>query len=101
MVSNQPDALRTGMVAPVSVTVLERAGTGTGTSADTTGLQAARAAPGLDPVRLASAWNISAVQAQQLLTGQGDAAPAAAPPQSNAGLLAAREQMAATEGRRP
>ena len=101
MVSDQPDALRTGMVAPVSVTVLERAGTGTGTSADTTGLQAARAAPGLDPVRLASAWNISAVQAQQLLTGQGDAAPAAAPPQSNAGLLAAREQMAATEGRRP
>ena len=97
MVSERPDALRSGMVAPVSVTVLERAGTGAGAPADTTGLQAAKGAPGLDPVRLASAWNISAGQAQQLLAGGGEA-PTGPPPPSDAGLLAARERMAAAEG---
>ena len=85
------------MVAPVSVTVLERAGTGAGAPADTTGLRAAKGAPGLDPVRLASAWNISAGQAQQLLAGGGEA-PTGPPPPSDAGLLAARERMAAAEG---
>jgi hypothetical protein len=96
MVSEKPDALRSGMVAPVAVTVFERAGSGAGAPADTTGLQAAKDAPGLDPVRLASAWNIPAAQAQQLLAGGGEG-PAGSQPPDDASLLAARERMAATE----
>ena len=99
MVSEKPDALRSGLVAPVSVTVLERAGNGAGAPADTTGIQAARNAPGLDPVRLASAWNIPAGQAQQLLLGGGQA-PARSQPPDDADLMAARQRMAAKEEER-
>ena len=38
MVSDASDGLRQGMVAPVAVTVLERAGAGAGASADLQGL---------------------------------------------------------------
>lgn len=96
MVSEKPDALRSGMVAPVSVTVLQRAGAGAGASADTTGLQSAKDAPGLNPARVASAWNIPVEQAQQLLAGGGQG-PAGSQQPSDAGLLAARQRMAATE----
>jgi hypothetical protein len=99
IVSDPPDALRHGMVAPVSVTMFERAGTGAGESADTTGIQAASRAPGMDPARLARAWSVSAAQAQQLLAGQGDEGSTGLEPPSDAGLLAARERMAATEAR--
>lgn len=99
IVSDPPDALRHGMVAPVSVTVFERAGTGAGESADTTGIQAASRAPGMDPALLARAWSVSAEQAQQLLAGQGDEGPTEFPAPPDASLLAARERMAATEAR--
>jgi hypothetical protein len=80
MVADQPDGLHHGMVAPVSVTVLERAGAGAGTPADTTGLQAAANAPGLDPARLAAAWRVTPGQAQALLTGARPAGSASLPP---------------------
>jgi hypothetical protein len=99
--SDQSDALRHGMVAPVSVTVLERAGTGTGPPADTTGIQAASQAPGLNPVKLASAWRVSTAQAQQLLAGEGaDVPTGASPPAGDAGLQAAQARIAATQAGR-
>jgi hypothetical protein len=107
IVADPPDALQNGMVAPVSVTVLERAGAGAGASADTTGLQAASSAPGLDPVRLAAAWRVTPEQAHSLLTGApagaapGPAAgaPAGTPAAADAGLATARDRIAATEAR--
>jgi hypothetical protein len=71
MVAEPADGLRHGMVAPVAVTVLERAGAGAGASADTQGLQSARAAPGLDPEQVARAWNVTPDEATKLLRGGG------------------------------
>jgi hypothetical protein len=69
MVADPADGLRHGMVAPVAVTVLERAGAGAGASADTLGLQSAARAPGLDPENVAKAWNVSPAEARALLRG--------------------------------
>jgi hypothetical protein len=63
------EAVADGLVAPVSLTVFERAGAGAGTSADLTLAQAVRAAPGLDPDRLATAWNVTVEDAHALLRG--------------------------------
>ena len=62
------------MVAPVAVTVLERAGAGAGESADLQGLETASKAPGMDPQRLASAWGMTTAQATSLLRGTSAAA---------------------------
>lgn len=53
-------AVATGITAPVALTMFERAGAGAGASgpADLTLSRAVRAAPGLDPQRLAAAWNL-------------------------------------------
>ena len=96
MVTDAPDALRQGMVAPVSVTVLERAGSGAGDAADTTGLQAAGGAPGFDPARLASAWQVTAKEAAALLSGHGSQEGAIGEPP---GPVQARERIAATAAR--
>lgn len=101
IVSDPPDALRHGMVAPVSVTLLERAGTGAGEAADTTGLRAAGHAPGLNPALVARAWNVSPEQAQSLLAGQPPYVAPEPEPSGDVGLLAARERMTAAEDRRP
>ena len=80
IVADPPDALHHGMVAPVTVTVLERAAAGAGAPADTTGLQAAANAPGLDPTRVAAAWSVTPDQARSLLTGATPAGSGAVPP---------------------
>jgi hypothetical protein len=71
-------AVADGMVAPVSLTMFERAGAGAGDSADLTLAQTVRSAPGLDPRRLATAWSVSVAHAARLVRVE-DAA-AAAPP---------------------
>jgi hypothetical protein len=76
IVSTPADAVTHGMTAPVAVTVFERAGTGAGEPADVNGVRAVRAAPGLDPGRLARAWNVSAQQARSLLAGAEPTEPA-------------------------
>ena len=96
MVSNASDGLQHGMVAPVAVTVLERAGAGAGASADIQGLQTASSAPGMDPQRVASAWGLTTAQATKLLRGTGDPPEAEPTPPD---VFAARERMAATEAR--
>jgi hypothetical protein len=98
IVADPPDALRHGMVAPVSVTVLAHAGTGAGEAADTTGIQVAGGAPGLDTGRLAKAWRVPRKQAEQLLAGHGEP-PGGFEPIADTDVLAARERMAATEAR--
>jgi hypothetical protein len=99
VVSDETDALRHGLVAPVSVTMFVRAGTGAGQAADTTGLHAASGAPGLTPVRLARAWSVSTAQAAELLAGRsGDVTPQFESP-GDAGLRAAHTQIAASEVR--
>ena len=84
------------MVAPVAVTVLERAGAGAGASADLQGLETASKAPGMDPQRVASAWGMTTAQATSLLRGTSEPAPIE-PTQPD--VFAARERMAATEAR--
>ena len=96
MVSDASDGLRQGMVAPVAVTVLERAGAGAGASADLQGLETASKAPGMDPQRLASAWGMTTAQATSLLRGTSEPPPTE-PTQPD--VFAARERMAATEAR--
>jgi hypothetical protein len=96
--------LATGMAAPVNVTALERASAGAGTPADTTGIQTARAAPGLDSARLSRAWSIPAAQAATLL---GAKAPVPAPAASASGSgqddpnAALRQQRQTLLGRSP
>jgi len=63
------EAVADGLVAPVSLTMFERAGAGAGTSADLTLAQVVRSAPGLNPERLATAWNTSVDVVQSLLGG--------------------------------
>jgi hypothetical protein len=70
-------AVATGITAPVALTMFERAGAGAGESADLTMARAVRAAPGLDPRRLALAWNLSAADADRLLR---DPEPGLPPP---------------------
>jgi hypothetical protein len=96
MVAPASDGLRHGMVAPVAVTVLERAGSGAGASADTNGIETAARAPGLDPQLVAQAWQVTPDQARALLGGTGES-PGPDTPQPN--VLAARERMAATAAR--
>jgi hypothetical protein len=60
-------AVATGMTSPVALTMVERAGSGAGQSADLTLAQAVRAAPGLNPRSLATAWNLSPGDAGRLL----------------------------------
>ena len=60
-------AMADGLVAPVSLTMFERAGAGAGTSADLTLAETVRSAPGLDAGRLATAWNVSVGHALHLL----------------------------------
>jgi hypothetical protein len=76
-------AVADGLVAPVSLTVFERAGAGAGPAADLTQAQAVRAAPGLDADRLAAAWDLAVTDAHALLRGSAPApaAPAAAAPE--------------------
>jgi hypothetical protein len=61
-------AVATGMTGPVALTMVERAGSGAGQSADLTHAQAVSAAPGLTPRSLATAWNLSPGDAERLLT---------------------------------
>jgi hypothetical protein len=61
-------AVATGMTGPVALTMVERAGSGAGQSADLTLAQAVSAAPGLRPRSLAAAWNLSPGDAERLLT---------------------------------
>jgi len=98
-------AVANGMTAPVALTMFERAGASTGGSADLTMAKAVRAAPGLDPHRLAAAWNLTADHADRLLSG-ADAgplppAPAPMPPPSAASpegdLQAARQRLLGTQ----
>jgi hypothetical protein len=98
VVVDPPDALRLGMVAPVSVTVLERAGAGAGTPTDATGRKAVDGAPGLDAGRLAQAWRVPPDQAAQLLAGARMAPPTPVPP-AEADLQATRDRTAATQAR--
>ncbi len=73
-------AVATGMTGPVALTMVERAGSGAGQSADLTLAQAARAAPGLNPRSLAAAWHLDPGDAGQLLGVQLPPSPEAAPP---------------------
>ena len=57
----------TGMVPAIALTTFERAGAGAGQSADLTGAQLVRAAPGLNPTALARAWNVAPDEASRLL----------------------------------
>ncbi len=61
-------AVTTGMTGPVALTMVERAGSGAGQTADLTLAQAVSAAPGLAPRSLAAAWNLSHGDAERLLT---------------------------------
>jgi hypothetical protein len=61
-------AVATGMTSPVALTMVERAGSGAGQSADLTLAQAVSSAPGLTPRSLAAAWNLSPGAAERLLT---------------------------------
>jgi hypothetical protein len=83
MASTPAEGVASGMVTQVSLTMFERAGSGAGEAADVNLAQAVRSAPGLDPIRLAAAWNLTAPDAHQLLAaaapGQRPAPPAAAP----------------------
>ena len=63
------EAVADGLVAPVSLTMFERAGAGAGTTADLTLAQTVRSAPGLKPERLAAAWNTPLEVVQGLLRG--------------------------------
>jgi hypothetical protein len=74
-----------GMVAPVSLTMFERAGAGAGASADVNQVAVVRNAPGLVPQRLAAAWNLTPPQATRLLNNPvPDVAPPAPPPATDA-----------------
>jgi hypothetical protein len=64
-------AVATGMTSPVALTMVERAGSGAGQSADLTLAEAVRAAPGLNPRLLATAWNLDPGAAARLLPGPG------------------------------
>jgi hypothetical protein len=76
------EAVADGLVAPLSLAMFARAGVGAGTSADLTMARTVRSAPGLDPGRLAVAWNVSAGDAAQLLRGaEPTAGPAPAAPE--------------------
>jgi hypothetical protein len=82
----QEDAVADGLVAPLSLAMFARAGAGAGTSADLTMARTVRSAPGLDPGRLAAAWNLSVGDAHQLLSGAEPTdgpAPAAPTPEEN------------------
>jgi hypothetical protein len=63
------EAVADGLVAPVSLTMFERAGAGAGTTADLTLAQTVRSAPGLKPERLAAAWNTPLEVVRGLLRG--------------------------------
>lgn len=81
VVTPPEQAVADGAVAPVSLTMFERAGAGAGTSADLTLAQTVRAAPGLDAARLAAAWNVSVDDAHRLLRGaEPPAEPQPEPP---------------------
>jgi hypothetical protein len=67
MASTAEAGVADGMVAPVSLTMFSRAGAGAGSSADLTLAQSVRAAPGLRPQSLATAWNVAVDTARQLL----------------------------------
>jgi hypothetical protein len=80
------EAVAQGLVAPLSLAMFARAGAGVGTSADPTMARTVRSAPGLDPGRLAAAWNLSAGDADQLLRGAEppvEPAPAAPEPEED------------------
>lgn len=62
-------AVATGMTSPVALTMIERAGSGAGQSADLTLAQAVQASPGLNPRSLAAAWNLEPGDAARLLAG--------------------------------
>ena len=72
-------AVANGITAPVALTMFERAGAGAGGSADLTMARAVRAAPGLDPHRLAAAWNLTAAAADRLLRDPDAGPPPPAP----------------------
>jgi hypothetical protein len=80
LTSSPSDAVVTGMTAPVALTMFERAGAGAGGSADLTLARAVRSAPGLDPVRLAAAWNLPASLADRLLRDPDPEPPDPTPP---------------------
>jgi hypothetical protein len=61
-------AVATGMTSPVALTMVERAGSGAGQAADLTLAQAVRAAPGLNPRSLATAWKLAPGDAERLLS---------------------------------
>jgi hypothetical protein len=82
----QQDAIDSGLVAPVSLTVFERAGSGAGAPADITGAQVASFAPGLDPQRLAAAWNLSPEQTQKLLASAPPPPSASGSPSGPSGM---------------
>jgi hypothetical protein len=80
------EAVAEGLVAPLSLAMFARAGVGAGASADLTMARTVRAAPGLDPGRLAAAWNVRAGDADQLLRGAEppvEPAPAAPEPEED------------------
>jgi hypothetical protein len=73
-------AVTDGLVAPVSLTVFERAGAGAVPGADLTLAETVRAAPGLRAERLAAAWNVGVDQARQLIRSpEPPATPRATP----------------------
>lgn len=105
IVMGAQEALQQGMAAPVAVTVLERAGSGAGAPADTTGIEAVRAAPGLDPVAVARAWRVTTDEARALLSGTAEPdaaleAPQRAAEEPSGSLRDARERLRRAAARR-